>query len=86
MSQQKAIHYKKPGKASEVLELTTIEIPKAEANNLLVKLRACSVNSIDTKFREGKLSASDVTGYDAAGEVEEVGSSVKDFEKVAEVY
>lgn len=86
MSQQKAIHYKKPGQASEVLALTTIDLPKPEANDLLVKLKACAVNPVDTKIREGKFPASDVTGYDAAGIVEEVGSSVKGFNKGDEVY
>jgi NADPH2:quinone reductase len=86
MPQQNAIHYKAPGKASDVLELTSIDIPRAEANDLLVKLKACAVNPVDTKIREGKFPASDVTGYDAAGVVEEVGSSVKGFQKGDEVY
>ncbi|EME43994.1 hypothetical protein DOTSEDRAFT_171955 [Dothistroma septosporum NZE10] len=86
MSQQKAIHYQKPGKASEVFALTTIDKPKAEANDLLVKLKACAVNPVDTKIREGKFPASDVTGYDAAGVVEEAGNGVKGFKTGDEVY
>lgn len=86
MSTQKAIHYTKPGPAAQVLALTTISIPKVEANDLLVKLKACAVNPVDTKIRVGAFPASDVTGYDAAGIVEEVGSAVKGFKKGDEVY
>ena len=81
----KAIHFKEAGPPSK-LELTSIDKPKPEPNDLLVKIKGCAVNPIDTKVRQGAFPASDVTGYDAAGIVEAVGSSVKGFKQGDEVY
>lgn len=81
----KAIHFKEPGPPSK-LELTTISKPEPKANDLLVKIKACAVNPIDTKVRQGAFPASDITGYDGAGIVEAVGSSVKGFKAGDEVY
>lgn len=81
----KAIHFKEPGPPSK-LELTTISKPKPQANDLLVKIKACAVNPIDTKVRQGAFPASDITGYDGAGIVEAVGSSVKGFKAGDEIY
>ncbi|KAI5366360.1 Putative GroES-like superfamily, alcohol dehydrogenase, alcohol dehydrogenase, zinc-binding type 1 [Septoria linicola] len=81
----KAIQFKEPGPPSK-LELTTIDKPKPEAGDLLVKIKACAVNPIDTKVRQGAFPASNITGYDAAGIVEAVGSAVKGFKEGDEVY
>lgn len=83
----KAIHLTKPGKPADVLALETIDIPKPESTDLLVKIKACSVNPIDTKIRQGGFPAPDITGFDASGIVESVGSSVKNrFKPGDEVY
>lgn len=73
----KAIQFKKGGGgAAESLEIIEVDKPSPEANDLLVSIKACSVNPVDTKIREGKFPASQVTGYDAAGVVEAVGKDV----------
>ena len=83
----KAIRFKEAGtEASKSLELVSIPKPEPESHDLLVKLKACSVNPVDTKIREGKFPASEITGYDAAGVVESVGSSVSDFKPGDAVY
>jgi zinc-binding alcohol dehydrogenase family protein len=82
-----AIQFKKGGgAAAECLELTTLDKPSPEANDLLVKNYACAVNPVDTKIRENKFPASQITGYDAAGTIESVGSSVSNFAVGDEVY
>ena len=85
MSQIKAIQFKSPGNASDVLELTILPKPRPGPNDLLVNIKACAVNPVDTKIREGAFPADKVTGFDAAGIVEEVGSNVKDFKAGDEV-
>ncbi|KAF7195178.1 Zinc-type alcohol dehydrogenase-like protein [Pseudocercospora fuligena] len=82
----KAIHLTKPGKPADVLALETISKPKPEPTDLLVKIKACSVNPIDTKIRQGGFPAPDITGFDASGIVESVGSSVKGYKEGDEVY
>lgn len=83
----KAIHFKTGGgAAADCLEVTNLEKPQPEANDLLVNIKATSVNPVDTKIREGKFPASQVTGYDAAGVVEAVGSLVNAFKVGDEVY
>lgn len=87
MSEIKAIHFKEGGgKASECLELTSVPMPEPKPDDLLVNIKACAVNPVDTKIREGKFPASDITGYDAAGVVVKVGSNVKAFQAGDEVY
>jgi NADPH:quinone reductase-like Zn-dependent oxidoreductase len=81
MADFQAIHFRKGGgAAAECLELTTVSKPTPEANDLLVRVKACAVNPVDTKIRQGEFPAADVTGFDAAGVVEAVGSSVQGFE------
>ncbi|QDS77319.1 hypothetical protein FKW77_004755 [Venturia effusa] len=75
----KAIHYTSGGGPPSSLQLQTLEIPKPGPTDLLVQIKACSVNPVDTKIRQGKFPASDITGYDAAGTVTEVGSQVTGF-------
>lgn len=87
MPQMKAIQFKQGGgAAAECLELTTLDKPTPKDGDLLVKNYACAVNPVDTKIREGKFPASQITGYDAAGIVESVGSSVTSFQAGDEVY
>ncbi|MEL6333812.1 MAG: zinc-binding alcohol dehydrogenase family protein [Cyanobacteria bacterium J06626_26] len=80
----KAIGYKTPGPIDreDALQDITIEMPKAEGRDLLVKVNAVSVNPVDTKLRRGvppEGSEWKVLGFDAAGIVEAVGPEVQNF-------
>ena len=71
--------------------LLDLEIPKptAKGKDLLVQVKAISVNPVDTKVRAPKdqvESEPRILGWDAAGIVVEVGSQVKDFQAGDEVY
>lgn len=86
MSSMKAIHFKKGGGDAACLELQSIDRPKPGPQDVLVKIKAVSVNPVDIKIRQGKFPASDITGFDASGVVEEVGEKVVSFKKADEVY
>ena len=64
-----------------------IELPKPSptGHDLLVKVRAVSVNPVDYKQRK-QATGSRVLGWDAAGTVEETGSAVTLFKPGDEVY
>ena len=71
--------------------LLDIEIPKPELRprDLVVQVKAVSVNPVDTKVRSPKdkiESAPRVLGWDAAGIVEGIGSGVTLFQPGDEVY
>jgi NADPH2:quinone reductase len=74
----KAIQVQKTG-GPEVLTLVDLSIPKAKANEAVVKIAASGINFIDVYFREGRYPATlpFVDGQEAAGTVTEVGSEVK---------
>jgi NADPH2:quinone reductase len=87
----KAIGYSKPAPLSEEASLVDIELPTpvASEHDLLVEVRAVSVNPVDYKVRsrvgpEG--SDWKVIGYDAAGVVAAVGSEVTLFKAGDEVF
>lgn len=63
--------------------------PSASGHDLLVRVKAVSVNPVDTKVRSPKKKIENepkILGYDAAGVVEEVGENVTLFKKGDEVY
>jgi NADPH:quinone reductase len=68
----------------EVLVEREVEMPRPGTRQLLVRLRATSINPIDAKLRAGKarvrLEPPAVLGHDAAGQVEEIGAGVRDFQ------
>jgi NADPH2:quinone reductase len=71
--------------------LVDVELPKPEIgeHDLLVRVEAVSVNPVDTKVRSPKPQVESqprVLGYDAAGVVEAVGTSVKAFKPGDAVY
>ncbi|PPC94299.1 MAG: NADPH:quinone reductase [Methylotenera sp.] len=77
----------------EALQDIEIPMPKALGRDLLVKVNAIGVNPIDTKVRRPKLSNTDkveappkVLGWDAAGEVVQVGGDVSLFKVGDKVY
>ena len=60
----------------------TLPMPTPQPNDLLVEIRAVSVNPVDTKVRKRASAANDewkVLGWDAAGVVKAVGENVTDF-------
>ncbi|MEM9093151.1 MAG: alcohol dehydrogenase catalytic domain-containing protein, partial [Cyanobacteria bacterium P01_F01_bin.53] len=80
----KAIGYKVPGPIDreDALQDITLETPKAEGRDLLVKVSAVSVNPVDVKLRKAK-SPEDgdwsILGFDAVGVVDAVGPEVQNF-------
>ena len=87
----RAIGYQTSGPIAADASLVDIDLPKPQAtgNDLLVAVRAVSVNPVDTKVRvRAAPPAGDwkVLGYDAAGVVEAVGPEVQGFKPGDEVY
>jgi 2-desacetyl-2-hydroxyethyl bacteriochlorophyllide A dehydrogenase len=78
--------------ATEVLQYEDVEQPKIESTQLLVKVRASSVNPIDWKIRKGMLSLiigskfPKILGFDVAGDVVTVGSGVTSFKPGDAIY
>lgn len=68
----------------EQLQIVERPVPAPDADELLVKVRATSVNRADIMQRQGNYpppeGASDVLGLEMAGEVVETGSSVSDWQ------
>ena len=68
-----------------------IDRPSCSSNELLVKIKAISVNPVDYKVRQKsaeneELNEPKIIGWDAAGVVEEVGTNVGSFSVSDEVY
>jgi NADPH:quinone reductase-like Zn-dependent oxidoreductase len=81
----------------EVLRLEEVERPVPNADQLLVRIRATTVNRTDTGLRSAEFFVSRfftglrrpkrrILGMELAGEVEEVGSAVTEFEVGDEVF
>ena len=77
--------------------LVDLDIPQpnnpASGHDLLVAIKAISVNPVDTKVRRGLIPIAVqnenipcILGWDAAGEVKEAGSDCKLFKKGDAVY
>ncbi|SIR23154.1 NADP-dependent oxidoreductase [Pontibacter lucknowensis] len=88
----KAYILHEPG-GPDKLQLEETDRPKPDKNEVLVKVRALSINPVDTKTREGK-SLYDklketppvILGWDISGEVVEVGEEVQYFKPGDEVF
>ena len=69
----------------EKLAEAKVSLPELGADQVLVKVAATSINTIDWKLREGYLkqmfpwSFPIILGWDVAGEIVEVGQKVKDY-------
>ncbi|MND40410.1 Zinc-type alcohol dehydrogenase-like protein [compost metagenome] len=66
-----------------------LPMPEAKGRDLLVEIRAISVNPVDTKTRKNAVlepGQYKVLGYDAAGVIKAVGPDVKLFKPGDEVY
>jgi len=88
----KAFVVNEPG-APESLQLTELDKPTIKADEVLVKVRAISINPVDTKTREGKAlfntlkeTAPVIIGWDISGEVVETGEKVTYFKPGDEVF
>lgn len=80
----KAIGYQKslPIEDENVLQDIELEVPEAHGHDLLVAVKAISVNPVDVKVRyrqEPENGAYKVLGWDAAGVVKAVGEDVTEF-------
>jgi NADPH:quinone reductase-like Zn-dependent oxidoreductase len=87
----KAIVYEKFG-SPEVLTIKDVPVPRPKDDQVLVKIKATSVNPVDYKVRQGILKPISrfklpiIPGGDVAGVVEEVGFGVKKFQQGHEVF
>ncbi|BAY10271.1 NAD(P)-dependent alcohol dehydrogenase [Calothrix sp. NIES-2098] len=87
----KAVVIRRYGSA-EVLQYEDVEQPKIQPDQILVKIHASSVNPVDWKIRQGMLQLLTgynfpmILGFDLAGEVVEVGSSVRRFQPGDAIY
>lgn len=80
----KAVGYKKAGgiDQKEALLDIEIELPVAEGYDLLVEVKAISVNPVDYKIRQNRSSENgewQIIGWDASGIVKAVGNKVTHF-------
>jgi len=88
----KAVAYQTPGAIDrkESLQDITLDDPKAEGRDLLVKIKAVSVNPVDSKLRSAvppdEGAEWKVLGFDAAGVVEAISNEVTNFQVGDEVY
>jgi zinc-binding alcohol dehydrogenase family protein len=64
----------------------TVDIPRPGPHDLLVDVRAVSVNPVDIKLRAGNSGTGRILGFDAAGTVLSTGSDVTRFTPGDEVY
>ncbi|WP_088008984.1 zinc-binding alcohol dehydrogenase family protein [Indiicoccus explosivorum] len=87
----KAIGFRKPGSIEEPMDLEMIEVerPKPEGRDLLVQVKAVSVNPTDLRTRDAKKKEDDsftIVGRDAAGIVVETGGDCTLFRPGDEVW
>ena len=87
----KAVAYQKPFAISDadVFSIIDIEQPKAIGFDLLVKVKAISVNPVDIKMRQRTSPENTdwkILGHDAVGTVVAIGELVKNFKVGDEVF
>ncbi|MBR0556290.1 zinc-binding alcohol dehydrogenase family protein [Ciceribacter sp. L1K23] len=87
----RAVGYKTPGPITSPESLVDITLPDpvASGHDLLVEVKAVSVNPVDTKVRSGAAPVDGeyrILGFDAAGVVKAVGENVSLFKPGDEVY
>lgn len=88
----KAFVLQEPG-AAEKLQLQVTDRPKPQKKEVLVKVKAISINPVDTKTREGKSFYDKlkqdppvILGWDVSGEVVGIGEGVEYFKLGDEVF
>jgi NADPH:quinone reductase len=87
----RAVGYQTPGPIAAAESLVDIELPRPTpgARDLLVAVKAISVNPVDTKVRKRPKADPEawaVLGWDAAGVIVEAGSGVTRFKAGDEVF
>src|ERR1700758_1240332 len=87
----RAIGYRtsRPIENDAALEDIELSRPEPQGRDILVSVRAVSVNPVDTKVRmraQPDPGSFKVLGWDAAGIVEAIGPDVTDFKRGDEVY
>ncbi|MGO7154265.1 zinc-binding alcohol dehydrogenase family protein [Rhizobium leguminosarum] len=87
----RAVAYKKPQPISSETSLIDVDLPMPEAkgHDLLVEIKAVSVNPVDVKVRAHSAPPADefkVLGWDAAGIVKAIGADVTLFKPGDEVF
>lgn len=91
MTTMKAVRIRSFG-GPEVLEFTDVEKPEPKDDEVLIRVRAASVNPVDYKIRSGGYPVvkqdqlPKVLGRDVAGEIERCGRAVRDLEAGDTVY
>jgi NADPH:quinone reductase-like Zn-dependent oxidoreductase len=89
--QMKAAVFQKFGTADQI-QISNIDIPELKEGEVLVKIKAASVNPVDSAVREGWLQSNipivfpAIPGWDVAGIVEERAYSARRFETGDQVY
>lgn len=88
----KAIIIKEPGAVNQLI-YTEIDRPEVAAHEVLIKVKAISINPVDVKTRSGKgvygrIKTEDplIIGWDIAGVVESIGEGVTKFKIGDEVF
>lgn len=87
----RAVYYEQWGGA-DVLTIGELPEPEPAAGEVVIRVRATSVNPIDWKIREGQFECvfdhefPIIPGWDAAGEIAEVGDGVEGFAPGDRVY
>ncbi len=87
----KAVAYKQAGSLDRADSLVDVELdkPRASGRDILVKVKAISVNPVDYKIRQNVSSPDGnwkILGWDAVGTVAEIGENVSGFKPGDEVY
>jgi NADPH:quinone reductase-like Zn-dependent oxidoreductase len=88
----KALQITKYGAIKDSLSINEIKKPTITSNDILVEVKATSINPIDYKLAEGHLkdmvtlNLPSTIGYDLSGVVVETGGDVSNFEIGDEVY
>lgn len=83
-----AFTHSKPVTEMDALENIDLPVPVPRHHDLLVEIKAISVNPVDTKIRKSQepLGEPRVLGYDAAGIVRGIGPEVQNFVVGDEVF
>jgi NADPH:quinone reductase-like Zn-dependent oxidoreductase len=88
----KALQIKKYGEIKDGLSINRVEKPSPNAKDILIEVKAASLNPIDYKMVEGllkekvPLNLPCTIGFDVSGVVVEMGADVGNFEIGDEVY
>lgn len=77
---------------AEVLQITEIDKPEIDGDQVLIKVKATGINPVDTKVRAGTSGVSKqitlpaILGWDVSGIIEKVGKNVHIFKTGDEVF